>query len=121
MADLSRQLFFYLACPTLTGYVGIIMFEARRFRAPALHIWMVAISYLIFLWGWGLEALSNVGDGPTWRAPLAWVAWWFGMYSMWIMFKHYRYANRERRHRNVSDTAVVKEANEIQRKESEGR
>jgi len=73
------------ACILFAVYV---MEEARKFRTPALHIWLVAGSYIVLI---GLA--MNVADEQV-EQVWAIFAFLLGIGSLITMIRHYRKGRR---------------------------
>ncbi|MBA2707003.1 MAG: hypothetical protein H0U59_04265 [Gemmatimonadaceae bacterium] len=73
------------ACILFAVYV---MEEARKFRAPAMHIWLVAGSYIVLI---GLA--MNVADEQI-EQVWAIFAFLLGIGSLITMLRHYRKVRR---------------------------
>jgi len=73
------------ACILFAVYV---MEEARKFRAPAAHIWLVAASYIVLI---GLA--MNVADEQV-EQVWAIFAFLLGIGSLLTMLRHYRKVRR---------------------------
>jgi len=73
------------ACILFAVYV---MEQARKFRAPSAHIWLVAASYVVLI---GLA--MNVADEQV-EQVWAIFAFLLGIGSLVTMIRHYRKARR---------------------------
>lgn len=88
----------------LVGFSIAIMLEARKFRMPPPHVWAISVSYILLVVGYMTEILSRFGEPTAWRTFLALVSFTFGVYSMWLMYRAYRYAARLERHKQRAIT-----------------
>lgn len=118
MADLLRYVVIGEVC-LIAGWALLVMQEARSFRAPSIHIWTVALSYLMLGAGWCFELYARLGEPFSWRIIFGLIAGTFGLVAMGRMYWWYKPERRELRHNKVTEDAavalveaVVKEKNE---------
>jgi hypothetical protein len=105
IADGCRWVVMAEAC-VLSGFVLSILVEASKFRAPPRHIWGVAISYIIIAIAYAAEIGIHFGDRFTYRIVVGLVAFAFGIWSMWELYRHYSYLSRVKRHAEKGEAAA---------------
>lgn len=97
----------------LIGFSGAIIQMARRFRAPSIHVYLIAISYMILVGHSLVEIHARLGDDFSNRVIVGFFAYGFGWYSMWEMYKFYRPKNRALRHGLIATERAAELLDEV--------
>lgn len=82
----------------LIGWAIAVVQEAKRFRPPNVYVRLVAGSYILLVVAAALHAIAHTRGEPHSFVLLRTFALTFGLGAMFFMWKHYRYAERVKRH-----------------------
>jgi hypothetical protein len=91
----------------LIGWALAVLHEAAKFRPPNLYVRLVTASYVALVVVEALRAWVRPHQ-PFALLLLSAIALTYGIGAMWSMYRHYRYAERLRRHGMKSDELARK-------------
>jgi hypothetical protein len=90
----------------LIGFACAVIQQAKKFRSPPAHVYLIAMSYSVLIGALILEIYGRLGNPWSWRIPAGQFAMKFGLMAMLVMYRHYSPDQRAKRHNAVSDKAA---------------
>lgn len=98
-----------------------VCFEAARFRIPPVHTLVVCIGYGMLQLSTIWEIHSRFGADFTWRTPMETTASGVMVIGVLMMGKYYRYSERMKRHKAMSDSQALRLLAEAKEKQEKGK
>lgn len=87
----------------LIGWAFAVLQEAAKFRPPNMYVRCVAASYIALVIAAALHAIVDPHGEPHVFVLIRLLALSYGIAAMFVMWRHYRYAERVKRHGERSD------------------